>query len=149
MYYGGSNHGSIIEINGEWYIFYHRHTNGTCFSRQGCIEKIDIREDGSIPQAEMTSCGPNGGPLEGKGEYPAYIACNLFCKDESLYTDLTGAWMDNQFPKITQDGGDGDEEPGYIANMKDSATAGFNISTVRESGKSGFVCGDMPTAPSK
>lgn len=33
--------------------------------------------------------------------------------------------MNNQFPKITQDGKDGDEEPGYIANMKDSATAGF------------------------
>lgn len=125
MYYGGNNHGSIIEINGEWYIFYHRHTNGTNFSRQGCLEKIYIQEDGSIPQVEMTSCGPNGGPLKGKGEYPAYIACNLFCKDESPYTDFTGAWMNNQFPKITQDGRDGDEEPGYIANMKDSATAGF------------------------
>ena len=33
--------------------------------------------------------------------------------------------MNNQFPKITQDGRDGDEEVGYIANMKDSATAGF------------------------
>ena len=33
--------------------------------------------------------------------------------------------MDKQFPKITQDGKDGDEEIGYIANMKDSATAGF------------------------
>jgi hypothetical protein len=33
--------------------------------------------------------------------------------------------MDGRFPKITQDGKDGDEEPGYIANMRDSATAGF------------------------
>jgi hypothetical protein len=33
--------------------------------------------------------------------------------------------MNNQFPKITQDGRDGDEEIGYIANMKTSATAGF------------------------
>ena len=30
--------------------------------------------------------------------------------------------MDKQFPKITQDGKDGDEEVGYIANMKASAT---------------------------
>lgn len=73
----------------------------------------------------MTSCGPNNGPLKGKGEYPAYLACNLFCKEESVYTDFTGSWMNNQFPKITQDGKDGDEEIGYIANMKDSATAGF------------------------
>jgi arabinoxylan arabinofuranohydrolase len=73
----------------------------------------------------MTSCGLNGGPLIGKGEYPAYIACNLFCKHESIYTAAEGLWMDARFPKITQDGKDGDEEAGYILNMRDSATAGF------------------------
>ncbi|NLI59075.1 MAG: family 43 glycosylhydrolase [Clostridium sp.] len=125
MYYGGNNHGSIVEINNKWYVFYHRHTNGTNFSRQACMEEIQFLEDGSIPQVEMTSCGSNNGPLKGLGEYPAYIACNLFCKDEEAYTDFTGAWMDKQFPKITQDGKDGDEEVGYIANMKASATAGF------------------------
>jgi hypothetical protein len=125
MYYGGNNHGSIVEINGEWYIFYHRHTNGTNFSRQACLEKIRFTDDGSIPQVEMTSCGSIDEPLIGRGEYPAYLACNLFCREESIYTDFTGSWMNNQFPKITQDGKDGDEEIGYIANMKDSATAGF------------------------
>lgn len=125
MFYGANNHGSIVEINGKWYIFGHRHTNGTNYSRQGVAEPITIREDGSIQQAEMTSCGLNGGPLVGRGEYPTYIACNLFCSEESLYTDWTASWMNNQFPKITQDGGDGDEEIGYIANMKASATAGF------------------------
>ncbi|MDF2941850.1 MAG: xylA2 [Herbinix sp.] len=125
MFYGGNNHGSIVEIKGKWYIFYHRHTNGTNFSRQGCMEQLNFLEDGTIPQVEMTSCGSNDGPLKGKGEYPAYLACNLFCKDEAIYTDGTGAWMDGQFPKITQDGRDGDEEIGYIANMKASATAGF------------------------
>ncbi|NMA34109.1 MAG: family 43 glycosylhydrolase [Clostridiaceae bacterium] len=125
MFYGGNNHGSMVEINGQWYIFYHRHTNGTNFSRQACLEPITVLEDGTILQAEMTSCGPNGGPLEGRGEYPTYIACNLFCSEGSLYTDWTASWMNNQFPKITQDGKDGDEEIGYIANMKDSATAGF------------------------
>lgn len=128
MYYGGNNHGGAVEIQGQWYIFYHRHTNGTAFSRQGCMEPISFREDGTIPQVEMTSCGPNGGPLAGRGEYPAYLACNLFCKDEELYTGgfgASGAWMDSRFPKITQDGKDGDEEMGYIANMTDSATAGF------------------------
>lgn len=33
--------------------------------------------------------------------------------------------MDSRFPKITQDGKDGDEEFGYILNMKDFSTAGF------------------------
>lgn len=133
MYYGGNNHGSIVEIKGQWYIFYHRHTNGTNFSRQGCIEPIQFQQDGSILQSEMSSCGANGGALDAKGEYPAYIACNLFCKDENPYTG-GGAYMDNRYPKITQDGRDGDEEPGYVANMMDSATAGykyFNCSGIK------------------
>ncbi len=124
-FYGGNNHGSIAKINGKYYIFYHRHTNGTNFSRQGCIEPIEIIADGRIPQVEMTSSGPNGVPLMGKGEYPAYIACNLFCKENSPFTAPPGEWLDCRFPKITQDGRDGEEEPGYIANMRDSAVAGF------------------------
>ena len=42
MYYGGNNHGSIVEINNKWYVFYHRHTNGTNFSRQACMEEIQF-----------------------------------------------------------------------------------------------------------
>jgi arabinoxylan arabinofuranohydrolase len=123
MYYGGNNHGGMVEIAGTWHIFYHRHTNGINFSRQGCIEPISILADGSIPQVEMTSCGPNHGPLPGRGEYSAAIACNLFCGEEAAYTGW--AYADHRFPKITQDGKDGDEEPGFIANMMKGAVAGF------------------------
>lgn len=119
MAYGANNHGSIVDINGEWYIFYHRHTNGTWYSRQGCAEKITVQSDGRIPQVEITSCGLNGGPLAGEGEYPAYIACHLMTDTPSVYVG------GDAFPKIMQDGRDGDEEPGYIGNIKDSATAGF------------------------
>jgi hypothetical protein len=54
---GGNNHGSICNTNGQWYIFYHRMTNGTIMSRRACVERIEILEDGSIPQVEMTSLG--------------------------------------------------------------------------------------------
>ena len=73
----GNNHGSLECINGQWYIFYHRQTHKTSFSRQGCAEKIAIRKDGAIGQVEMTSCGLNEGPLHTEGTYPAVIACNL------------------------------------------------------------------------
>ena len=73
----GNIHGSIENINGEWYVFYHRHTHKTEFSRQACAEKIKILEDGAIPQVEITSCGLNGGPLACEGEYDAPICCNL------------------------------------------------------------------------
>lgn len=56
-YPGGNDHGSVCCINGQWYIFYHRMTNGTIMSRRGCVERIQILPDGSIPQVEMTSLG--------------------------------------------------------------------------------------------
>lgn len=119
MAYGANNHGSIIEIGEDFYVFYHRHTNGTWYSRQGCAEKISVLKDGRIQQVELTSCGLNGAPLIGKGEYPAYIACNLFSRNE---THMTG---NPNNPKIVQDGGDGDKNDGYLTNVFDSVTAGF------------------------
>lgn len=120
MAYGGNNHGSIIDINGTWYIFYHRHTNGTWYSRQGCIEPISFLPDGSIPQAEITSSGPNGGPLRGEGEYPAHIACHLFVQDGmELYTGIPGQ------PRIMQEGSDWVPGDSYIGNIKDGTTMGF------------------------
>ena len=73
----GNNHGSICKIGNQWYVFYHRQTHGSDYSRQACAEPITILPDGSIPQVEMTSCGLNGGPLPAEGEYPAVICCNL------------------------------------------------------------------------
>ena len=72
----GTNHGSIECVNGQWYVFYHRLTHNSDYSRQACAEPITILPDGSIPQVEITSCGLNGEPLEG-GTYPAVICCNL------------------------------------------------------------------------
>ena len=125
MFYTANNHGSMECVNGDWYIFYHRHTNGTNYSRQGCFEKIRFREDGSIEQAAISS---NHGlqPLRGEGFYPAYIACQLFTTIPCTYVPWSG-WMDDRFPKVTQEGGDGDENYGYIANMRDGATAGYKV----------------------
>ena len=62
MYYGGNNHGSMVQIGEKWYIFYHRQTNGTSFSRQAMAQEIQILPDGSIPQVEMTSCASTAAP---------------------------------------------------------------------------------------
>ncbi len=73
----GTTHGSIEEIDGKWYVFYHRLTHKSDYSRQACAEQIEILPDGSIPQVEVTSCGLNGGALAAEGTYPAAIACNI------------------------------------------------------------------------
>jgi len=69
-----ANHCGLVEINGQWYIFYHRHTQAIQFSRQGCAEPVTISENGSIAQVEMTSCGLNGGPLPAEGTFSAHIS---------------------------------------------------------------------------
>ncbi len=123
--YWGNNHGSIENINGQWYIFYHRQTNKTEQSRQGCAERIEIK-DGRIEQVEMTSCGLNGGPLEGKGLYPSYIACNLFSRDGAVKCAY-GPFSKGKYkthPCVTQESTDGNERQ-YIQNMQDGATAGY------------------------
>lgn len=73
----GTTHGGMECVNGQWYVFYHRLTHGSDYSRQGCAEKISIGPDGNISQAEMTSCGLNDGDLAGFCDYPAIICCNL------------------------------------------------------------------------
>lgn len=77
LYPTGTNHGSIELINGKYYIFYHRMTHNTAYSRQGCAEEITLEADGRICQVEMTSCGLNGGALTPDGIFPAAICCNL------------------------------------------------------------------------
>lgn len=122
MCYCANNHGSMVQIGADWYIFYHRHTNGTNYSRQGCLEKLVEQEDGFFAQAEITSCG--GTPFVGKGEYPTYLACNLFSPLDVTYIPWSG-WMDDRFHKVTQEGGDGEERIGHIANMRPQTVAGF------------------------
>lgn len=74
----GNNHGSIVQIGDAWYVFYHRHTHASCFSRQACAEKIELLEDGAIPQIPVSSCGLNNAPLEPFGEFSAAYCCGLF-----------------------------------------------------------------------
>ena len=75
-YPGGNDHGSICNINGQWYIFYHRTTNNTVMSRRGCVERIQILPDGTIPQVEMTSLGFDES-LNPYDSTPAETACVL------------------------------------------------------------------------
>ena len=168
--YLGNTHGGMAEINGQWYIFYHRQTNKQKCCRQGCAEMITILPDGSIPQAELTSCGLNGGALPGKGRYEARIACHLMSRkgtfkyEKSFEKDEEGI-----HPYFTQSGEDREEKGDqYIANMTDGSVAGFQYFQfegtakiqimTRGSGKGrvevrteldGSVIGQIPVEPSE
>lgn len=130
--YTGTNHGSVEKINGQWYVFYHRQTNGNSYSRQGCAEKIEIFPDGHISQVEMTSCGLNQGPLDGKGSYNAGIACCLMSKDGAASYEPKKQ-IPESHPYFTQDGEDRENNPGqYVANLRDGSVVGFKYFNVTE-----------------
>lgn len=113
----GTTHGSIIEVNGQWYVFYHRLTHKSDYSRQACAEKIRILEDGSIPQAEMTSCGLNDGPLSAEGTYPAVIACNL---TNGHMPHGSNSVFQISFPNVTHKG-----QERFIAEIEDHTLIGY------------------------
>lgn len=75
-YPAGNNHGSIAQINGQWYVFYHRMTNNSIMSRRACVEKITILPDGTISPVEMTSLGFEEA-LNPYAPTPAETACVL------------------------------------------------------------------------
>ena len=128
--YLGNTHGGMVELNGKWYIFYHRQTNRHSYSRQACAEPLERGADGGFLQAEVTSCGLNGGPLAGTGRYSAGIACNLWSKEGTCRYDKP--FNKNVHPYITQSGKDGDKNTfQYIANMRDGSVAGFKYFAVK------------------
>ncbi len=118
----GNTHGGIVCIKGQYYIFDHRFSNGTSFCRQGVAEPIFIDKNGYIKQAEATSCGLNGGPLMGKGEYPIYILCNLI--DFNIYDSDEEKIKNKTF--LTQSGEDREiGENQYLTKFHNNCVAGF------------------------
>jgi len=135
--YLGNTHGGMLNLGDDWYIFYHRQTNRHSYSRQACAEKLVRTPDGRFLQAEVTSCGLNGGPLKGKGKYEARIACNLWSKDGvGRYDGPKPRKRLEAHPYFTQSGKDrmekGDQ---YITNIRDGAVAGFKYFDFRDVGR--------------
>ena len=124
--YLGNNHGGLLQIGKQFYIFYHRHTFGAQYSRQGCAEKVILQADGTIPQVEITSSGMSGMPWDAKGEYSAHLACYLRSKDGILHYSSAVKWKEPH-PYIALEGRNqvSSTQNPYIHNMRDGACCGF------------------------
>ncbi len=78
---GGNTHGSILEIGGQWYVFYHRQCGTDEFSRQAMVAPIEVKvTEGpggkvEISEGEYTSEGFALEGLDPFGTYSAGIAC--------------------------------------------------------------------------
>lgn len=71
-----NNHGSIVEVDGKWYVLYHRSTHACRTMRKACVEPITFNADGTIPEVEMTSQGA-AGPLSAFARIEGESACML------------------------------------------------------------------------
>lgn len=95
-YPAGNTHGSICEIDGRWWVFFHRQTGTDEFSRQAMVAPINVDvEEGTdgkviITQGEYTSEGFMTDGLNPLYKTPAGIACFM--------THPEGAY--GKFPKI-------------------------------------------------
>ncbi|SDF69897.1 family 43 glycosylhydrolase [Marvinbryantia formatexigens] len=81
-----NNHGSIAEFRGQWYVFYHRSTHNSEFSRRVCVEPIYFDENGLIREVEMTTQGIHG-PIKASVCMDAANACLLH---GGIYIDSDG-----------------------------------------------------------
>jgi len=79
----GNTHGSICEINGQWWVFYHRQTGLDEFSRQAMVSPITVKvEKGkggkvTISEGEYNSEGFQTNGLNPLYKTPAGLACYL------------------------------------------------------------------------
>ena len=126
-YRWGNNHGGLVEINGQWYIFYHRHTGTDEYSRQGMLEPIDVAigRDGkpyigdityvggepvSSKPVEMTSQGGNINGIDAYKIISAGYACHI--------SPLHQAYIKPVYEKV-----EGVSAP--VVNIKDGTVVGF------------------------
>ena len=99
----GNTHGSMVEVNGHYYVFAHR-------------------KDGSFKQVERTSQGLYGKPLPGEGEYFASICCGLRAKNGNRFYGVFKSGH-NKEPFLTQEGKDREENPNqYVKNFNDGCS---------------------------
>ena len=123
----GNNHGSILTIGKDHFIFYHRHTNYTNTDRQAMAERIHIDQNGRIEQVEKTTMGLNPTPLSGKGTYPSSVCSTLVPKEGNVfYPFFRPPFFSLTKTYITQKEKTGVlKESQYIHNVRDDTLVGY------------------------
>ena len=79
----GNTHGSILEVNGRWWVFFHRQTGTDEFARQAMVAPITVEVTAgpggkvTITEGEYTSEGFETDGLDPLRKYPAAIASHF------------------------------------------------------------------------
>lgn len=94
----GNTHGSICQINGQWWVFYHRQTGTDEYARQAMVAPIEVKvEEGEggrveISEGEYTSEGFSTEGLNPLERHSAGIACWYTGPEPAIHQ-----WPNNTF----------------------------------------------------
>lgn len=105
-YPAGNTHGSICEIDGKWWVFYHRQAGTNEFSRQAMVAPIEVTvEEGpggkvTISEGEVTSEGFTTTGLNPLYKTPAGLACYLVGPEKS-YNDFPNFYFSGPYIRAT------------------------------------------------
>lgn len=101
----GNTHGSIAEINGQWYVFYHRQTGTDEYARQAMVAPIQVKvTEGKggkvvISEGEYTSEGFETNGLVPEEWHAAGIACHYTGPKPATHdwpnNTFSGSYIDN------------------------------------------------------
>lgn len=130
----GNTHGSILEINGQWYVFYHRQTGTDQFSRQAMVAPITVKvtkDKVLISRAEVTSEGFQTKGLNPLNRIAAGWAC-WFGNPETAVEDYPNFIYSGSYIKATRLA-DGSTRGSYslsdnmcpLTNNTDGSTVGW------------------------
>lgn len=158
-YPSGNTHGSICEINGKWWVFYHRQTGTNEFSRQAMVAPIEVTvEEGPggkviITEGEVTSEGFATEGLNPLYKTPAGIACYLV-GPEKAYNNFPNFYFSGSYIRPTYFDPESYEGPFNekmpfcpVVNNTAGSTIGykyFNFSKLNPDQPHTFVCHLIP-----
>ena len=145
---GGNTHGSIAEINNQWYVFYHRQSGLNEYARQAMVEPIRVEvEEGpggkvTISEAEYTSEGFAVEGLDPFNVTPAGLACYLTGPTPAYATypnyNFSGSYIKATYIDLESYEGPFNQKipAAPVVNNTDGSTVGykyFNMTDARDS----------------
>lgn len=145
----GNTHGSICEINGQWWVFYHRQAGTDEYSRQAMVAPITVEvTEGpggavKISEGEFTSEGFETEGLNPLELHAAGIAC-YFVGPEPAHQEYPNVIYPGSHTKIFRDTL---ENHCYMVNNVDGSTIGykyFNFSKTADLEHVGLLLGYTP-----
>lgn len=160
-YQWGNNHGSLMKVKDQWYVFYHRQTGCNEYSRQAMVEPVDIAmgkdgkiyigkityENGEPVSSDVVEATSQGFYLDGLDAYSVISAgytCHMYDGlGKPMYQDnAEGTNKDKRVAHI-RPVYEGDSSP--VVDIQSGATIGFKYLNFGTEGASkAELTGDIP-----